>query len=144
MSKVSIMGFFVFFLLVAFMGTALAEDLIKLNHFNCFKGSDYLGGYLKVNLVTAKTTRVLIMVTKMGEILECHRLVVGSNGVVDGRFKGARSWGCRFRAGIEGKDLDVDVFVRPFGGEGEPIRYEINPLSAEDNSGFRFAAAAMH
>lgn len=144
MSKVRILIFCVFFVLVAFIGTALSEDLIKLNHFKCFKGKDYPGGYLKANLETSKRTRVLIMVTKLGEILECHRLVVGSNGVVEGRFKGARSWGWRFPAGIEGKDLDVDIFALPLAGEGEPIRYEIGTLSAEDKSGFRYTPVATH
>lgn len=139
MSKARIFGFCILFWLVAFLGTASSEDLVKLNHFKCFKGKDSPGRYLKANLVTAKRTRVLIMVSKNGKILECHRLVVGSNGVAEGRFKGARSWGCSFPAGIEGKDLDVDIFVRPLAGGGEPIRYEIRTLSAEDKSGFRFA-----
>ena len=84
------------------------------------------------------------MVTKRGEILESHRLVVGSNGVVEGRFRGARSWGCRFPTGDRAKDLDVDIFVRPLGGEGEPIRFEIMTLSAEDKSGFLFASVLTH
>ncbi len=140
MSKVKIFGFCVFFVLVAFLGTASSEDLIKLNYSECFKGSDYPGQYLKVNLVAAQRTRVLIVVTKLGEILESHRLVVGSNGVVEGRFKGARSWGREIPAGTDGKDLDVDIFVQPLAGGGKPIRYEIGTLSAEDTSGFRFAS----
>jgi hypothetical protein len=122
----------------------LSEDLIKLNHFKCFKGKDYPGQYLRANLVTAKRTRILIIVTKQGEILECHRLVVGSNGVVEGRFKGARSWGYKFPAGTAGKDLDVDIFVQPLAGAGYPLSYQMNPLSAEDQPGFRFASASTY
>jgi len=144
MSKAKIFGSCVFFILVAFLGTASSEDVVNLNHFKCFKGRDYPGQYLKANLVTAKRTRVLIMVTKQGEILECHRLVVGSNGVVEGRFKGARSWGYSFPASIEEKDLDVDIFVQPLARRGESIRYEMNPLSAEDQPGFRFASASTY
>ena len=144
MSKTKIFGLCNFFILVAFLGTASGEDVVNLNHFKCFKGKDYPGQYLKANLVTAKRTRVLIMVTRRGEILECHRLVVGSNGVAEGRFKGARSWGYSFPASIEGKDLDVDIFVQPLAGAGYPLRYEMNPLSTEDQPGFRFASASMY
>ena len=144
MTKVRIFGSCAIFLLVGFIGTALGEDLVKLNHFKCIKGKDYPGAYVKVNLVAAKRTTVLIMVTKRGGILECHRLVVGSNGVVEGRFKGALSWGCRFSESVEGKDLDVDIFVRPLAGGGEPIRYEIRTLSAENKSGFLFASLLTH
>ena len=144
MSKAKSFGFCVFFILVAFLGTASSKNVVNLNHFKCFKGKDHPGQYLEANLVTAKRTRVLIMVTKHGEILECHRLVVGSDGVVEGRFKGARSWGYRFPASIEGKDLDVDIFVQPLAGRGESIRYEMNPLSEEDQPGFHFASASTY
>jgi len=130
MSKVRIFTFSVFLMLIPFLGTAWSEDTVKLNHFKCFKGRDYPGQYIKANLVTAKITRVQIIVTKLGEILECHRLVLGPKGVIDGRFRGAQSWGYILPAGIQGRDLDVNIFVLPMGGGGEPIRYEIKTLSA--------------
>ena len=136
MPKVRIFSFSLFFVLVAFLGTASSEDSVKLNHFKCFKGRDYPGQYIKANLVTAKITRVQIIVTKLDEILECHRLVAASKGVIDGKFRGAQSWGYILPAGIQGRDLDVNIFVLPMAGGGEPILYEINTLSAEDKPGF--------
>jgi hypothetical protein len=94
-------------------------------------------------LVTAKITRVQIIVTKLGEILECHRLVLEPKGVIDGRFRGAQSWGYILPAGIQGIDLDVNIFVLPMGGGGEPIRYEIKTLSAKDKPGFYRGSAIV-
>ena len=136
MSKGRIFSFTVFLLLISFLETAWSEDTVKLNHFKSFKGSDYPGQYIEANLVTAKTTRVEIIVTKLGEILECHRLVLGPKGVIDGKFRGAQSWRYLLPASIQGRDLDVNIFVLPLAGRGEPIRYEIKALSPEDKPGF--------
>ncbi len=138
MSKTRILIFCVLCVLVAFLGTASSDDLVKLKYFKCFKGLDYSNKFIKIDLVTDKRARVLITVTKHGQILEYHRLVVGSKGVVEGPYKGAKSWTYIFPGSTEENGLDLDIFVRPLAGGGSPVRYEIRTLSAEDKSGFSY------
>lgn len=138
MSKIRILVFCVLCVLVAFLGTASSDDSVKLKYFKCFKGLDYSDQFIEINLVTAKRARVLITVTKHGQILEYHRLVVGSKGIVEGPYKGAKSWTYIFPGSTEGNGLDLDIFVRPLAGGGSPVRYEIRTLSAEDKSGFSY------
>ena len=143
MSRTRIFAFCIFFVFVGFLGTAWSENLIRVNHFKQFQGGNFGSEFLKLNLVTPKKTRVQIMVTKQSQIIENHRLVVGPSGVSEGSNLGVQSWGCVLPGGVEGKDLEVAIFVQPLAGAGEPVRYEIKPFSPEDKPGFSLSSSAM-
>jgi len=144
MGKISVFIFCTLFFFISFLGMALGGDTVNLNHVKCIKAKDFPGHYLEARLIADKRTRVQIMVIKKDEILEHHRLVVGSDGVVEGRFRGAKSWGYTLPSGTDRTDLCVDISVQPLAGSGDSIRYEIRSLSAEDKSGFLFASLATH
>ena len=143
MSKARIFIFCALFVLVAFLRIASSEDLVKANHFKCFKGGSQASQFLEVDLVTTKLTRVQIVVTKQGEILKNHRLVVGPKGVVGGKFNGAQSWGYRLSKGVQGEHLEVAIFVQPLAGREEPISYKIKSLSEKDVGGFHISPVRM-
>lgn len=143
MSKARIFIFCALFVLVAFLRIASSGDFVKVNHFKCFKGGCQASQFLQVNLVTTKLTRVQIVVTKRDEILQNHRLVVGPKGVIGGEFKGAKSWGYRLSKGIQGKDLEVAIFVQPLAGRGGPICCEIRSSSEKDVGGFHISPVRM-
>jgi len=109
------------FLLFIFNGTAFAEETIKLNHFKAISAEKYPDHYVRTNLVAEKRTRVQIIVVKGEKILESHRLVVGSDGVVEGKHKGAKTWVYFLPGGEEGKGLIVNIFVRPLAEMENPL-----------------------
>ncbi|NIO19305.1 MAG: hypothetical protein GTN76_00800 [Candidatus Aenigmarchaeota archaeon] len=136
MSKARIIIFCAFFVLVGLLEIASSADLVKVNHFKYFKGGSQASEFLEVSLVTTELTRVQIVVTKLDEILQNHRLLVGPKGVVGGKFQGAQSWGYRLTKGIQGEDLEVAIFVQPLAGRGAPICYIIRSSSGIDADGF--------
>jgi hypothetical protein len=87
-------------------------------------------------LLTAKRTKVQIMVTKGSEILENHQLVITSSGACEGNSKGARFWGFVLRAGIEGKDFEIAICIHPLSIDGEPVCFQIKPFNSGDKYGF--------
>lgn len=143
MSKIRIFGFCIFFVFVGFLGTAWSENSIRVNHFRQFQGGNFGSEFLKLDLVAPKKTRVQIMVTKQSHIIENYRLVVGPNGVSEGSNRGAESWGCVLPGGVEGKDLEVAIFVQPLAGAGGPVPYEIKPFSPEDKPGFSLSSSVV-
>ena len=136
MSKVKMLTCFILVTFICFSTIALGDDSIKINHFKFFKAEIDSDKLLMVNLQTDRRTRVQIMVTKKNEVLENYRLVVGPNGVCEGKFKGAQSWGFILPAGTQGKNREVGVYVNPLAGNGNEVAYEIKAPSTENVLGF--------
>jgi hypothetical protein len=65
------------FAVSALSGPAFGEDIIEVNHFKEFRGGGPDDEHLKLDLVTPKKTRILILVTKGPQLLEQHRVVAG-------------------------------------------------------------------
>ncbi|MGD8228259.1 MAG: hypothetical protein PVH82_09925 [Desulfobacteraceae bacterium] len=139
-------GFFVLcllFLLAGLFSIARGEGQIMVNHLKNFTAGNHTSDFLQVALVTSERTRLQILVTKQNEIIEYHRLVLGPEGVCEGRFKGARSWGYILPEGNKGKDLKVAIFVHTLAGDAGPIFYQIRPRSGEDTAGFHLTTAQI-
>ena len=136
MLKLKILVLIVVFFFTGSLTAALGEDSIGINKVKRFKGGGELQKIVKVNLQTDRRTRVQIMVTKGDRILENHKLVVGCNGICEGKFKGAQSWGYLLPEGTPGKDLEVSVSVHPLAGNGGPIVYTTKTTAAKNSLGF--------
>lgn len=136
MKKITIFGACLFFLAVGLLGSASAEESIYVNQYKSFSGGNGGSQFLNVELVAPRASRVQIVVVKEGKILESHRLVVGPQGVTDGKFRGARCWGYVLAEGQKGKGLEAYVFVTPLAGEGDPIHYRLKDYSQTDRNGF--------
>ena len=143
MFRISFFVLCLFFLLAGLFSIARGEGQIMVNHLKNFTAGNHTSEFLEVALITSKRTRLQILVTKRNEILENHRLVLGPDGVCEGRFRGAQSWGYILPEGSQGKDLEVAIFVHPLAGRGDPVHYEIRPLLEDDTLGFRLSSAAI-
>jgi len=121
---------------ICFSTIALGDDSIKVNHFKCFKAGTDSDKLLMVSLQADRRTRVQIMVTKENEVLENYRLVVGPNGVCEGKFKGAQSWSYMLPTETQGRNREVVVYVNPLAGNGNEVAYEIKAISTENVLGF--------
>ncbi len=136
MLKRKVLSFIVFFVMVAFLCTAWGGDFIKRNQCKRFKGGNEISQFLKLDLKTAKKTKVRIFVTKGTEILESHRLVLGPTGVCEGKHRGSTSWGYILPSGTQGKDLEIVVFVEDVYENGAPISFQVKSVSTKTISGF--------
>ena len=143
MFRISFFVLCLFFLLAGLFSIARGEGQIMVNHLKNFTAGNHTSEFLEVALITSKRTRLQILVTKRNEIMEYHRLVLGPEGVCEGRFRGARSWGYILPEGSVGKDLKVAIIVHTLAGGGGPILYEIRPRAGEDTAGFRLTTAQI-
>lgn len=123
---------------VFFFASFASGASIAPNHVKDFKGEAHVSKLLIVHLTAPERTNLLIEVTKGDRIVEYHRLVVGPEGVCEGRFKGARSWDYVLPAGARGEALNVNILVRPVAGIGAPIQFLSGEYSKGDPQGFVF------
>ncbi|MEA3436616.1 MAG: hypothetical protein U9R43_09140 [Thermodesulfobacteriota bacterium] len=136
MLKLKFLVLIIVFFFIGSFTAALGEDSIGVNQIKRFKGGGELQKLVKLNLQTDRRTRVQIMVTKGNKVLENHKLVVGCNGICEGKFKGAQSWGYLLPEGTSEKDLEIFVSVHPLAGNSGPIVYTTKATSAKDSLGF--------
>lgn len=140
MPKLKILALIIVLFFIGSLTAALGENSIGVNRVKRFKGGGELEKIVKINLQTVKRTRVQIMVTKGDKVLENHKLVVGSSGVCEGKYKGSQSWGYILPEGNPGKNLEISVSIHPLAGNGGPIVYTTKTTSIKDSLGFCLSA----
>jgi hypothetical protein len=136
MSSSRMFVLFISLVCVFFFASSAAGESIDLNHVKEFKGGDNVNKLLIVHLIAPKRTRLHIAVIHEDKILEYHRLVVGPNGVCEGKFRGTKSWGYVLPSGTQGENLDVNVFVSPLAGKGASIDFDSRKYWEGDPQGF--------